>query len=188
MTHYPSHRYCFKRLDTQAEQEQVNRLLYQTFVLEIPRYKDPGRKSLIDRFHDRNLYFIAVFEQQVCGVLAVHGGPDFSTSKALDDPGKLRELAGPCLEARIFAVKPSHRFGVVFGGLAKLVFTHAVEKGFANILISGLATKQTMYQRMGFRALGQATLRGGDYFVPMTMEVDRVPSKILKDIARFSQR
>ena len=188
MNHRHSHRYCFKQLDTKAEQEQVNRLLYRTFVLEVPRYEDPGQLSLVDRFHERNIYFIAVFKQQVCGMIAVHGGPDFSIAKALDDPHKLSELEGTCLEARIFAVEPSHRFGIVFGGLAKQVFKYATANHFSHILITGLATKQSMYERMGFRALGQSTLRGGDYFVPMTMDIDRTPTKILQDIERFSRR
>ncbi|MEE2937464.1 MAG: hypothetical protein VYA84_15860 [Planctomycetota bacterium] len=183
-----THRYCFKQVDTKAEQEQVNRLLYRTFVLEIPRYEDPGQVSLVDRFHERNTYFIAVFKQQVCGIIAVHGGPEFSIAKALDDPHKLKELKGTCLEARIFAVEPSHRFGIVFGGLANQVFKYATANHISHILITGLATKHAMYERMGFHALGQSTLRGGDYFVPMTMDVDRAPAKILQDIERFSRR
>lgn len=186
--HQRTGRYRFKRLDSEQEQTEVNRLLYETFVQEIPRYEDPGTESLVDRFHERNVYFVALHRDRVCGVLAVHDGPDYSVTGALDSPHKLDEIRGSKLEARIFAVAPSHRFGIVFGGLSNLTFQFARQGGFAAILITGLAAKQRMYARMGFQPLGPPVPRGNAYFVPMVLQMDKVPSEVNRDLQRWQDR
>ena len=53
-------RYLFKPAETPREIAGIHRLLYRTFVLEIPRYDDPGTDYLVDKYHERNLYFVAV--------------------------------------------------------------------------------------------------------------------------------
>ncbi|MEM0927438.1 MAG: hypothetical protein AAGJ83_15435, partial [Planctomycetota bacterium] len=67
-------RYQFKIADSDTERAQINRLLYQTFVVEIERYDDPGTGRLIDRFDQRNVYFVAIHHGRVCGTMAIHDG------------------------------------------------------------------------------------------------------------------
>ena len=185
-TNHP--RYEFKIANLAHERLGVNRLLYKTFVREIPRYQDPGIDSLVDKFDERNIYVIAVHQTRVCGMMAVHDGPDFSVAGAIDSPSRLAQLRKPLLEARIFAVAPEHRFGVVFAGLASHVFRYARNEGYANIVMTGLASRQEMYRRMGFRSLGPAVLRGEEYFVPMSLELREVPKAIRADLSRWEQR
>ena len=173
--------------ETADERFEVYRLLYQTFVLEIPRYADPGNGILVDRFDERNIYFLAIRDDCVCGTMAIHDGPDFSVTNSLDNPKLLSKLRKPFIEARIFAVRPKYRFGLVFAGLACSVHRYARSKGYSNILISGLARRKEMYEKMGFRALGPARLRGGDHFVPMTLDLDAVPRKVEKNLARWGE-
>lgn len=182
----PKRLYQFKIAESELEREQVNRLLYRTFVLEIPRYNDPGTGALIDKFDRTNIYFVAIHEGRVCGTMAVHDGPTFSVAGALADPSELAEFPPPLLEARIFAVDSHLRLGVVFAGLACSVYQHAVAQGYSNILISGLERRQRMYERMGFRPLGPSVRRGGDAFVPMTLDLASVPERVKKDLSRWS--
>lgn len=183
----PQPRYEFKMAETADERLEVYRLLYQTFVLEIPRYTDPGNGILVDRFDERNIYFVAMHDDCVCGTMAIHDGPDFSVTKSLANPGLLLQLRKPLIEARIFAVRPNYRFGLVFAGLACSVHRYARSNGYANILISGLARRKGMYEKMGFRSLGPATLRGGDHFVPMTLDLTAVPTKVEKNLTRWGE-
>ena len=52
--------YTFKCAETAEELEQVHKLNHRTFVREIGQYADNGSDQLVDKFHDKNRYFIAV--------------------------------------------------------------------------------------------------------------------------------
>ena len=181
-------RYSFKLADTPQEFGDIHRLLYRTFVLEVPRYEDPGTGSLVDKYHERNLYFVAIREGHVCGVTAVHDRPPFSVAAALDEPDVLQRLGPRLLEARLLAVEPRHRFGLVFAGLACSIYGYAKSLGYRHIVISGLAGRQRMYEQMGFRPLGPPALRGNEYFVPMAMDLSCVPPNVRRDLDRWGRR
>lgn len=181
-------RYLFKLAETPGELADVHRLLYRTFVLEIPRYDDPGTDYLVDKFHERNRYFVAVRNGRVCGMTAVHDQPPFSVAAALDDPNVLHRLGSRLLEARIFAVEPRERFGLVFAGLACSIHEYAKSSGYRYIVITGLAGRRGMYERMGFRPLGPPALRGHEYFVPMSLDLSRLPQRVKRDLDRWNRR
>jgi len=181
-------RYSFKLAETPQELADVHRLLYRTFVLEIPRYDDPGTDYLVDKYHQRNRYFIALREGRVCGMAAVHDQPPFSAAAALDDPNVLHELGPRLLEARIMAVEPRERFGLVFAGLGYSIHDYAKSNGYRYILITGLAARQGMYQRLGFRPLGPPALRGLAHFVPMALDLSRLPENVKRDLDRWNRR
>lgn len=181
-------RYLFKLAETSQELADIHRLLYRTFVLEIPRYDDPGTDYLIDKFHDRNVYFVAVRKSRVCGVTAVHDRRPFSVAGALEDPSVLDSLGPQLLEARLLAVEPAARFGPVFVGLVCSVCDYAKSHGYRNIVITGLAKRQGMYEQMGFRSLGPPTLRGKEYFVPMALRLSHLPRKMERVLDRWNRR
>src|SRR5947208_15947168 len=62
-------RYRFKLAETAAEFEQVHRLNYRTFVREIPQHADSGDGSLVDKFHDKNTYILALRDDQIVGMM-----------------------------------------------------------------------------------------------------------------------
>jgi N-acyl-L-homoserine lactone synthetase len=181
-------RYVFKIAETPQELADVHRLLYRTFVLEIPRYDDPGTDFLVDKYHERNVYFVAVRKGRVCGMTAVHDQPPFSAAAALDNPNVLLKLTPRLLEARILAVNPRERFGVVFAGLACSVHEYAKSSDYRYIVITGLTERQGMYERMGFRPLGPPRLRGNRHFVPMALDVSRLSKKVKWDLDRWNCR
>lgn len=181
-------RYVFKIAETTQELDEIHRLLYRTFVLEVPRYDDPGTGYLVDKFHERNLYFIAVREGQVCGMMALHDRPPFSVADALADPNVLTSLAPRLLEARLFAIEPQERFSLVFAGLTCSIYDYAISSGYRNLVISGLARRQEMYKRLGFRSLGPPALKGNEYFVPMSLDLLCLPEKVKQDLDRWNRR
>ncbi len=181
-------RYSFKLAESPQELAEIHRLLYRTFVLEIPRYDDPGADYLVDKYHERNRYFIAVREERVCGMMAVHDQPPFSVAAALDDPNVLRSLGPRLIEARILAVEPQERFGLVFAGLACSIHDYAKSSGYRHIVITGLAGRQGMYERLGFRSLGPSVLRGQEYFVPMALDLSRLSERMKRGLNRWVRR
>src|SRR5262245_14530895 len=82
-------RYAFKLADTDEELEQIHRLNYRTFVEEIPQYPDASGGRLVDKFHAKNTYFIALVDARVVGMLSVHDQPPFSVAGRMRDPSLL---------------------------------------------------------------------------------------------------
>ena len=181
-------RITFKIADRPQEFDQIHRLLHRTFVVEIPRYEDPGTDYLVDKFHDRNVYVIALRNGRVCGMIAVHDQPPFSAAAAIEDPGILDRLGPRMIEARIFAVEPQERLGVAFPGLACSVYEYAKANRYGHIVITGLAVRQAMYQRMGFQPLGPPVLRGREHFIPMVLDLSQIPKKAKRDLDRWRRR
>jgi hypothetical protein len=115
-------------------------------------------------------------------------GSPISVAAALDDPNVLHRLSPRLLEARILAVEPGERFGLVFAGLACSLHEYAQSSGYRSIVITGLAGRQGMYERMGFRPLGPPVLRGNAYFVPMAIDLSSLPEKVKRDLNRWNRR
>jgi aspartate aminotransferase-like enzyme len=163
-------RYVFKRADAGSEFEQIHRLNYCTFVEEIPQHAPSPRGRLIDKFHAKNTYFVALFEGRVVGMLSVHDRPPFSVADRLPDPSMLDAPSQRPLEVRLLAVEPSHRSGQVLPGLLFSAFQHARDR-YSHLYISGVAQRVEMYERLGFRPLGPAVGSGSAAFVPMRVSL-----------------
>jgi predicted N-acetyltransferase YhbS len=162
-------RYLLKRAESAEEIEQVHRLNYRTFVEEIPQHvsDEPGR--LVDQFHHKNTYFVAMCEQRVVGMISVHDQPPFSVASRLPDPAILERADRTRMEVRLLAVEPAHRGGPLMIGLLWMALDYALER-YDQVYISGVTQRVPMYERLGFRPLGPAIADGAAAFVPMRVE------------------
>lgn len=168
--------YIFKPAESAAELEQVHGLNYSTFVREIPQHHDPGDGRLVDKFHEKSLYFVALRDNRVVGMLSVHDRPPFSVADRLPDPGILEAPGIRPIEVRLLAIQPDERHGAVFGGLAWSVMQHVRGSGHTHLYISGFEDRTPMYERLGFETLGPAVGAHGARFVPMCLPVTRMES------------
>ena len=171
---FQNSQYVFKRADSASEFEQIHALNYSTFVREIPQHVDPGDSRLVDKFHEKNLYFVAVRGDRVVGMLSLHDQPPFSVASRLPDPDILHHPGIRPLEVRLLAIQPDERHSAVFGGLAWSVLHHVRSSGHTHLFISGLEDRLPMYQQLGFEALGPAVGAHGAQFVPMCLPVTRM--------------
>ena len=180
--------YTFKIADLPQEFDKILRLLYRTFVVDVPLYDDPVTDYLVDKFHERNVYLIALRNGNVCGMMAVHDQPPFSVAAAIEDPNILDRLGPRLIEVRTFAVEPQERLGVAFLGLACSIYEYAKSNRYGHIVVTEKAVRQEIYERLGFRALGPPTLRGHEHFVPMALDLSHIPDKSRQDLDRWSRR
>lgn len=180
--------YVFKIADQPGEMAQLHRLNWQTFVREVPQHEDPGDGRLVDKFHDKNMYIVAVRDGAVIGMLAVHDRAPFSVEDKLADPSVLDGLGPRPLEVRLLAVEPSHRHSFVLAGLGLAVLRFARDQGYSHLLISGFVDRLRMYERMGFTALGPAVKSGQVEFVPMVAHVDRMPANVQETSERITRK
>ncbi len=178
----------FKLAESPHEIEQVHRLNYQAFVREVPQHSDPGSDCLIDKFHDKNVYFIALRNEQVVGMVSAHDRPPFSVCDRLKDPQAIDRLGGRPLEVRLLAIEPTQRCSIVFAGLMGALWEYAQARRYTHVLISGLVQRRSMYERMGFRPLGPAVRSGQADFVPMVLDLRDLPANVVRGLRWLGSR
>jgi len=174
--------------ESDEELEQLHRLNYQTFVDELPQHAETGNGQLVDKFHDKNIYFVALSDGRAVGMLAVHDRPPFSIEDKMSDPESLLTLGARPLEVRLMAIDPEHRATKLFAALGYAVFQYARRNHYSHMLISGFVDRLRMYQRLGFRELGPPVRSGGVVFVPMVAMIDAMPQRIMEDAARLQSQ
>src|ERR1041385_1920971 len=114
----------FKIASEESEFEQVFRLNYKTFVEEIPQHPPNPEKRLGDRFHHENTYLIALDGDGLIGMIAVRDHRPFSLDEKLGNIDRFLPPGRKICEVRLLSVLPSHRNGMVFQGLLKLLLDY----------------------------------------------------------------
>jgi aspartate aminotransferase-like enzyme len=158
----------FRQAISSADLEQIHALNHRVFAEEIAQHRPEPSGLLVDRFHEQNRYFVAVREDVVIGMISAHAGPEFSVKRRLPDASLLESLPCP-IEVRLLAIEPRERNRTVLAGLLWQAYDYAVTGGYSHLLISAISTRQAMYRKMGFHALGPAVPEGEASFVPMLM-------------------
>lgn len=181
-------RYTFKRAETSAELDQVHRLNYETFVREIPQHTDDCTGRLIDKFHTKNTYLLALREDQLVGMVSVHDEPPFSIADRLPDPKILQEPGMRPLEVRLLAVAPDERHGPVPAGLVWLVWQFAKDNGHTHLFISGVTGQRQLYEHLGFEPLGPAVGRPEARFLPMMVTMERLFERMSRAMSLWEKR
>jgi aspartate aminotransferase-like enzyme len=161
----------FKQAESCEEIEQIHRLNHLIFAEEIGQHETTANGLLVDKFHARNRYFIAVRSGRIVGMVSVHEGPDFSVASRLTDKSILNRFRAT-LEVRLLAILPEYRKRAVLAGLFWQVFDYARAHHYSDLLISGIVERLPMYMKLGFRPLGPPASNGAAAFVPMRMSLE----------------
>jgi aspartate aminotransferase-like enzyme len=178
----------FKQADSEWEFEQIHRLNYRVFAEEIRQYAPDGSGVLVDRFHAKNVYFIAIEDGQVVGMVAAHGSPPFSIESRLSDPGLLGALGDRLLEVRLLSIVSESRLRMMLVQLLWQLYCYAREHSYSHLVISGIADKASMYERLGFRRLGPPVSCGAASFIPMALPLHSPPACFVRQARAFSTR
>jgi aspartate aminotransferase-like enzyme len=181
-------RYTFKRADADHEFEAIHRLNYRTFVEEIPQHPASGSGLLIDKFHDKNVYFIALRDGRLVGMVSAHGQPPFSVASRLADPSVLDRAGRRPMEVRLLAIEPGERNSAVVVGLLYTFYEFARDHGYTDLYISGVVERSGLYQRLGFQPLGQAVQCGAASFIPMRVTFEQLQANLPKLIRLWQGR
>jgi hypothetical protein len=161
----------FKQAETAEEIEQIHRLNHLIFAEEVGQHAKTRDGRLIDKFHNRNSYFIATRGGELVGMVSAHDGPEFSIASRLKDVNALKALRAP-LEIRLLAILPEYRKRSILAGLFWQVRSYARAHQYSDLLISGIVERLPMYEKMGFKAMGPPIPCGAAAFVPMRLSLD----------------
>ena len=73
----------FKIANTEEEFEQIFRLNYETFALEITQHQQNKSRKLVDKFHHQNTYFICKKDDELIAMIAYRNQRPFSLDHKL---------------------------------------------------------------------------------------------------------
>jgi aspartate aminotransferase-like enzyme len=175
----------FKIASEPHELEQIHELNYRTFVEEIPQHQAGEGGRLVDRFHEQNVYVIALKSERLgetlAGMLAIREQRPFSLDGKLPDlerylpPGRR-----PC-EIRLLAIAKEYRSGAVLPGLLAVLWERARSQQFDCAVISATTRQLKLYGRLGFTPFGPLVGTAEAPFQPMliTLESFREHSAVL---------
>jgi len=172
----------FKLASEESEFEQVFRLNYKTFVEEIPQHAPNPEKRLVDRFHHENTYLTALDGDEIIGMMAVRDKRPFSLDEKLGNIDRYLPPGRRICEIRLLAVLPSHRNGMVFQGLLRLLLDHGRNQRYNLAVISGTVRQQKLYKHLGFVPFGPLVGTKEAQFQPMYLtmeEFEEVATPIL---------
>lgn len=167
-------RYRFEKAETPGHFDRISRLNHSVFAGELEQYSERPDGRIVDKFHDKNHYVIALFGEDLIGMISLHDQPPFSVAGKLADPAVLGSY-GRLIEVRQLAVEPAHRNGVVMAGLMLGVYEYA--RDYDAIVISGHVDKSGLYRELGFRDLGPPVASGQALYVPMAIRVAELAAR-----------
>src|SRR5256886_2387960 len=172
----------FKIASEESEFEQVFRLNYRTFVEELPQHPPNPEKRLVDRFHHENAYLIALDADQLIGMMAVRDKRPFSLDEKLGNIDRFLPAGRKICEIRLLSVLASHRNGMVFQGLLKLLLEYGKSQRYNLAVISGTVRQQKLYKHLGFVPFGPIVGSKDAQYQPMYLtleEFEEVASPLL---------
>jgi len=162
----------FKIAATEAEFEQVFQLNYKTFVEEIPQHPPNPEKRLVDRFHHQNTYLIGLDGDQLIGMMALRDQRPFSLDEKLGNVDPFLPPGRRICEIRLLSVAPTHRNGLVFQGLLKLLLGYGRSQHYNLAIISGTVRQQKLYKHLGFVPFGPMVGAKEAQFQPMYLTLE----------------
>jgi aspartate aminotransferase-like enzyme/GNAT superfamily N-acetyltransferase len=159
----------FKIATEPSEFDQIHRLNYQAFVIEIPQHPPNPQQILVDRFHADNTYVICKSGDRVLGMIAIREKRPFSLDQKLENLDSYLPGHKAVCELRLLAVDKDHRNSRVFQGLLLRVCEYCEGRGYDLAVMSGTTRQLKLYQQLGFVSFGPLVGTGEALFQPMAL-------------------
>ncbi|HLO98648.1 MAG TPA: aminotransferase class V-fold PLP-dependent enzyme, partial [Fimbriimonas sp.] len=171
----------FKVADSISEFEQIHALNYRTFVEEIPQHQPTGSGSLVDKFHNENVYIIALVEERLVGMMAVRDSRPFSLDSKLASLDEYLPEGRSVCEVRLLSIEPEVRGakgGRILAGMLALLRQVGIDQGWDFAIVSGTTRQAKLYRHLGFEPFGPLVGTGEAMFQPMGISLETFDSKM----------
>lgn len=166
-----------KEPSTSAEFEAMWRLNHAVFAHELRLHDEHENLSLEDKFHHKNIYRIAVDEEQcVVAMIAAHWQEPFSAVGHFGDMLQKMLIPAKTAEIRIFATIPEYRKRHVAIRLGATILRELFRRQFEMVVISGISSQRVLYEHIGFKVVGEPILIGEATFYPMIASLPEIMS------------
>jgi len=169
---------CFKTADQPWEEEAIHRMNHRTFAEEIPQHEMRPDGRLVDRFHDTNVYQIAVQGTILAGMLALRFDRPFSVEQKVPEAMAGLPAGHRWCEVRLLSVEARFRGSGLLAGLLRSALPVARARGCDAAMISATTRQLKRYGHMGFTAFGPLIGRAGAWYQPMWLTLDHLGTAV----------
>lgn len=159
----------FKIADRPDEFEQIHRLNYKTFVVEIPQHTVAAGERLVDKFHSENTYLICLEDSRLIGMVALRHNRPFSLDSKLQDLDAYLPVAKNVCEIRLLAIEKGSRKRLVFAGLLKAILEECERRDYDLVVVSAVESSLDLYAQLGFRPFAPVVGAPGLPLLPMML-------------------
>lgn len=157
------------RIGVEEDRRRIAKFNHEIFSEEIGQHQNQADGVLVDKFDYKNLYVIAERQGDICGLIAAHWAEPYSITEKFPlffDEILPTDVVG---EVRLFAVRSSLRGTPVAMRLIAFLVECLRVTPVTVIAISGIAEREGLYRRLGFRPIGGPVRCGAASFIPMLM-------------------
>jgi N-acyl-L-homoserine lactone synthetase len=163
-----------KLADQDAEFHQIHQLNYKTFVEEIPQHTPNEDKILVDKFHSKNKYIVALHGEQLIGMVCYNQVRPFSLDEKIPDLDRYLPAYNNLAEIRLLAVASSARKITVAYRLLQYLCATLIRQGIDSAIISGTTRQTRLYTSMGCTPFGPLVGKEGAFYQPMFISLNEL--------------
>jgi N-acyl-L-homoserine lactone synthetase len=117
------------KIATQDEFDKIHQLNHETFAEEIPQHEKRQDGKLIDAFHQKNTYIIALEGEELVGMVCYNPIRPFSLDKKLNNLDEYLPAHNKLVEVRLFAVKKNKRKQGIAISMLKVLIPSLIAQG-----------------------------------------------------------
>tara|TARA_B100000508_G_C11454512_1_gene275987 strand:- start:57 stop:575 length:519 start_codon:yes stop_codon:yes gene_type:complete len=167
-----------KLAETEREFEQIHALNYKIFVEEIPQHSVRKDKKLVDPFHKQNVYFIALFQGNLIGMVCYNCHRPYSLEKKKVNIDACISKGVKTAEIRLLAVEKKWRNSKLTYKLLKALIKDLILKEIHLGFISATTRQSDFYKKLGFTSFGNIVGKEGAFYQPMYIEVENLKREL----------
>ena len=163
-----------KHACTASEFNQVHKLNYKTFVEEIPQHEENTKGELVDKFHHKNEYIIALENDVLVGMVCYNCHRPFSLEQKLPDLDNYLPPYTNLVEVRLLSVVPQKRHTGLVYYLLKYLSKELLSRDIDTGIISGTTRQLKLYKSIGFVPFGPLVGKPGALYQPMYITINQL--------------
>lgn len=156
-----------------GELDQLHALHYRAFVEEIPQHNRNDERRHVDRFHDQNVYVIALDGETVIGSMAIRARRPFSLDEKIVNLDEYLPPNRRFCEIRLLNIAREHRHGPVLPGMISVLADYALGEKLDCALISATTRQLHLYGHLGFVPFGPLVGSEDAPFQPMYLTLEK---------------
>jgi len=118
------------KVAAQKEFDKIYKLNHEIFAEEIPQHEKKADGKLIDAFHEKNTYIVAVDGEELVGMVCYNPIRPFSLDKKMEDLDSYLPPHHKLVEIRLFAVKKDRRKQGVALAMLRLLIPSLIADGY----------------------------------------------------------
>ncbi len=162
----------FRKAIEQKDFNKIHQFNHEIFAGEIHQHSLSEEGWLIDKFHNKNHYFIAERGETIIGLISAHWEPPYSIEDKCPNFYNLIPKGVKVGEIRLFAVRHEYRKTQIALRLITIVSAFLEHNHIDLVAISGIFNQKRLYEKLGFRAIDLPVRSGEALFIPMILTRD----------------